>query len=94
MPEYMRITPEYDDDDPDVVHLETNLALRIEDEDEHYATPAEGEEGSPLAQTLFLIDGIAALTITEDTLIVTRSSDFEWHVLIDEISSAVKDFYL
>ena len=92
MPEYIRIDPEYTDE-PDVIHLITNLTL-TEGETEHYADADAGEEGSPLAQTLFLIDGIHALTVTPDTLIVTRQPEVEWYVLIDEISTAIKDYYL
>ena len=94
MPEYIRITPEYDSDDPDVVHLVTNLTLHQGASDEVYASAEEGDIGSPLAQLLFQIEGIQALTITEDTFIITRYPDAEWHILIDEISTAVKDFYL
>ena len=94
MPEYSRIRPEYDPDDDHIVYLVTNLTLAYEDEEEHYDSAAEGEEGSPLAQLLFLIDGITALTITPDTMIVTRDPAVEWYVLIDEISTAIKDFYL
>lgn len=94
MPEYIRITPKYDSDDENVVQLVTNLALNASDEDEFYATAAEGEEGSPLAQLLFMIEGVRALRITENAFIVTRDPDVEWHLLIDDISTAVKDFYL
>lgn len=94
MPEYIRITPEYDPDDANVVYLVTNLNLAYEGEEEYYEDASLGEIGSPLAQLMFLIDGVKALTITTDTLIITRNPEVDWHVLIDEISTAIKDFYL
>ena len=94
MPEYIRITPEYDPDDDLVAALVTNLNLAYDGEEEYYANAAEGEEGSPLAQLMFLIDGVEQLTITEDSLIIRRRPDVDWYVLIDEISTAIKDFYL
>ena len=94
MPEYIRITPEYDPDDELVAALVTNLNLAYAGEEEYYGNPTEGEEGSPLAQLMFLVDGIEALTITENTLIIRRNPDVDWYVLIDEISTAIKDFYL
>lgn len=94
MPEYIRIEPEYDEDDPQLVSLRTNLTLTTNAQSEHYASAEEGDEGSPLAQTLFQIEGIAALSITPDTLLVQKVPEAEWHMLIDEIRTAIKDYYL
>ena len=45
-------------------------------------------------QVLFAIDGIMGLTIEDGVLLVTRDPDYAWHTLIDEISTALKDFFL
>ena len=92
MSEYITVQPEYGDD-PDLVKLVTNLSL-APDGPESYANRDEGDEGSPLAQTLFGIDGLSSLDIEAGTLTVRRDSDSEWPALIDDISEALKDFFL
>jgi hypothetical protein len=92
MSEYITIDPQYGDD-PDLVTLTTNLRL-APDGPESYASHDEGDEGSPLAQTLFGIAGLVALDINWSTLVVRRDPEIEWYVLIDEISAALKDFFL
>jgi len=92
MSEYISIDIEYSDD-PDVVRLVTNLRL-AQSGAESYPDHDAGDIGSPLAQTLFSIDGLAALEIDEHSLAVRRSPDTEWFALIDEITEALKDFYL
>lgn len=82
-------------DDPDVMQVITNQMLTLDDAPEIYPTPEAGETGSPLAQTLFFaIDGIRAMTITGDTLIITRQPDAIWELLLDDIRSAIRDFFL
>jgi hypothetical protein len=80
-------------DNPDVLEILTNQTL-TEDETEVYDTPEAGDEGSPLAQTLFGVDGIRALTITANTLLVTRDYDAPWEDIVDEIRDALRDFFL
>lgn len=92
MSEYITVQAEYSDD-PDQVRLVTNLNLAPEGH-ESYATCDEGDEGSPLAQTLFEIDGLSALDIEGGTLVVRRDPDAEWPALIDDISAALKEFFL
>lgn len=92
MSEYISIETEVTDN-PDVMLIQTNVRL-TEDGREVYPDIASGEEGSPLAQALFCIDGIKALTITANTLTVTRNDSVEWFILIDEVNSALKDFFL
>lgn len=92
MSEYITIETETTDD-PDVLVIMTNQQLTMEDK-EVYPHAASGEEGSPLAQVLFAIEGVAALTIEGQNLVVRRNPDAEWFVLIDEISAALKDFFL
>ncbi len=92
MSEYIKVETEYSDD-PDEVHLTTNLNL-APDGPESYGSPAEGDEGSPLAQTLFGIGGLVGLDIKADSLIVRRDPGVEWPTLIDDITEALKDFFL
>jgi hypothetical protein len=92
MSEYISLNPEYGLD-PDLVTLITNLDLAPEGV-ERYANRAEGEEGSPLAQFLFQIEGLAALEIDGKRLIVRRAPEAEWHALLDEIAAALKEFFL
>ncbi len=92
MSEYIKVQTEYTDD-PDEVRLVTNLNLAPEGP-ECYANRAEGDEGSPLAQTLFGIGGLAALDIQGGTLTVRRDPGIEWPFLIDDITEALKDFFL
>ncbi|RMG73977.1 MAG: hypothetical protein D6711_09880 [Chloroflexi bacterium] len=80
--------------DPDIVELITNQTLTDQDE-EVYPTPQAGEVGSPIAQAIFFaVDGIQALTLVEDTLIVTRQPGFSWEAIIDEIRDVLRDFFL
>jgi hypothetical protein len=92
MSEYIDIDVEYGDD-PYSARLITNLDL-APDGPEHYPDRESGEGGSPLAQFLFSIDGLAGLDITGDEIHVRRMPDVEWHALIDEIRSALKEFFL
>lgn len=92
MSEYISVNPEYTDD-PNVVNLETNLDL-APDGDEHYPDRESGDEGSPLAQFLFGIEGLEALDIRGGMLMVRRAPEIEWHALIDEITNALREFFL
>lgn len=93
MSEYVEIFPE-STADPDVMRLVSNLNLTPDGEAEIYASPEEGDEGSTLAQTLFGIPGLAALTLDGSELLVTRQPGVEWHDLIEDITDALRDFYL
>jgi hypothetical protein len=80
--------------DPDVVELITNQTL-TEGSDEVYPNAAAGEVGSPIAQTLFnAVDGLQALTLTEDALLVRRDPSVPWEALIDDVRDALRDFFL
>jgi hypothetical protein len=92
MSEYIAVDVEQDDD-PDVMRLITNLAL-APDGPESYPDRESGESGSPLAQILFEIEGLAALDIAGKTLIARRTPETEWPALIDDITSALKEFFL
>ena len=92
MSEYISVDVEYSDD-PDLVRIMTNLRLAPAGA-ESYPNRDEGDVGSPLAQTLFGIDGLEALDIEGGNLTVRRNPDTEWYALIDEITEALKDFFL
>lgn len=92
MSEYIAVEVETGDD-PDVVRLITNLKL-APDGPESYASRADGDEGSPLAQFIFGIDGLDSLDILDNVLVVRRHPDVEWHDLVDEITAALKEFFL
>lgn len=93
MSEYFTIQTEATDD-PDVLEIITSETLTEKDE-EFYPDAQSGEVGSPIAQMLFVaVDGIRALRIIEDTLIVTRDPDLPWEILVDEIRDALRDFFL
>lgn len=93
MTEYIKVDVEYDDEDPQAARLVTNLDLAPEGP-ESYRNREAGEHGSALAQFLFEITGLAGLEIVGGTLTVHREQDAEWHVLIDEITRALKEFFL
>ena len=93
MSEYFTIDAE-PTDHPDIMELTASERLTLEDE-ERYATPEAGNEGSAVAQTLFhAVEGIAALTIRDDTLIVQREPGAPWEAMIDDIRDALRDFFL
>jgi hypothetical protein len=79
--------------EPDTLLITTNLRLAPAAREE-YPDALRGEEGSPLAQAIFAIDGILALTIDTDTLHVRHRPDLEMFTLVDEIHAALADFFL
>lgn len=80
--------------DPDVIELVTNQTLTSA-ESEVYADYDAGSVGSPIAQMLFEgVPGIRALTITSDSLLITREPDFTWEEIVDDVRDALRDFFL
>lgn len=92
MSEYIEIETEISDDDSTLT-VYTNLRLN-EGEAEIYHSREELEEGSPVAQALAIIEGITFLRIEGSDLTVHRAPDTPWHVIISDISAALKDFFL
>jgi len=92
MSEYIEIETELSDDDS-ILTVYTNLRLN-DGEVEQYHSSEELEEGSPVAQALAIIEGIRYLQIEGGDLTVRRASDAPWHVIISDISAALKDFFL
>lgn len=93
MTEYFKFEIERTED-PDVMEIYTNQAL-TEGPDEVYESLEAGETGSPIAQTLFVgVDGIQALTLSEDMLIIRREPHVPWEMLVDEVRDVLRDFFL
>lgn len=80
-------------EDQQTMHISSNLPLADGDA-EHYATPEAMDEGSPVAQTLAVIDGIATLRIDGSDLYITRFPDAEWHTIVNDVTAALRDFFL
>lgn len=79
---------------PDIMALYVNQTLTHTHE-EVYNSFAAGDEGSPIAQMLFNgINGIQALTITAEALIITRDPQVTWEEIIDDVRDALRDFFL
>ena len=93
MSEYIEIETELSDDGRRI-YFYTNLPLTTEGEKEQYASVAEMEEGSPVAQALATQEGIAMLEIEGDEMVIVPESDAPWHVIVSDVSAALKDFFL
>ena len=50
--------------------------------------------GSPVAQAVAYVEGIRELRLTGKTMTVTRESEMPWHIIVAEISTAIKAFFL
>ncbi len=92
MSEYIEIESEMTDD-PVVMRIQTNLPLAL-DGVELYGSLNEMEEGSAVAQALSFIEGIQTLEIDDQTLIITRSFEVDWHIIVAEVTAVLKDFFL
>jgi hypothetical protein len=92
MSEYIEIETELNDDGQEM-YFYTNLTLAVGDA-ERYDSPAAMEEGSPVALALALLEGIAQLQIADKGMIITREPDYPWHVIVADVSAALKDFFL
>ena len=92
MSEYIEIEVETGDD-PAGITFFTNLPLAA-GAGEQYTSQAELEEGSPVAQALAPIAGLRQVTLEGRDLIVVRDLDAPLHVVVAEVSAALKDFFL
>ena len=93
MSEYVTIEVEYGDD-PLLAEVFINQVLTGA-ESEVYASAAQGEVGSPLAQMLYAaVDGLEALTINGDCLTIRRQPTQAWEAIIDDLRDALRDWYL
>jgi hypothetical protein len=92
MSEYIEVKTNFTDD-PDVIVLSSNLILGEESE-EIYTSIEEMEEGTAVAQTLAKVEGLKSLIIYGKSIEITRDPNFDWHVIVAEVNSALKDFFL
>lgn len=94
MSEYIDIETEMSDDGSKM-RFYTNLKLTEASEGEElYQSAAEMEEGSPVAQALAVVEGMAALHIDGRDLLITREPDADWHVIMAEVTAVLKDFFM
>jgi hypothetical protein len=92
MSEYIKIDAELDDDG--AIRFHTNLALTAENGDECYASAAEMEEGTPVAQALSAVEGIETLHMSGSRLVITFRPDADWRVIIADVKAALWEFFL
>lgn len=92
MSEYIEIETELSDNGEEMLFY-TNLTL-AESEAEQYDSPAAMEEGSPVAQALAVIEGIARLQIDGSEMAIIREPSAPWHAIVADVSAALKDFFL
>ena len=92
MSEYIEIEPETSDDGTEI-HFLTNLLL-VEGGEEFYDSAAALEEGSPVAQALAPVFGIAQLRMSGNDLFIIPHPDTDWHAIIADVTAALKDFFL
>lgn len=92
MSEYIEIEHE-PGDDPDTMYIYTNVSL-AEGGPELYDSVVAMEEGSPVAQAIAYVQGIRRLQLEGKELTVTREPEMPWHIIVAEISAAIKDFFL
>ena len=92
MSEYMEIETELSDDET-VMNFYTNLKL-ADGEPEYYDSLTAMEEGSPVAQALAVIEGIVTLNIEESDMAITKEDEYDWHIIVADVSAALKDFFL
>lgn len=92
MSEYIEIETELSDDGQQM-EFYTNLILTVEGV-ELYESADEMAEGSPVAQALAAIDGIARLRIEERDMVIARLPDAAWHGIVSDVAAALKDFFL
>lgn len=93
MSEYIDIDAELSDDGRRI-SVWTNLSLAEPGRPESYESPLALESGSPVAQALAVIDGIAGVRIEESEMLIDLASDADWHAVVSDVSAALKDFFL
>ncbi len=92
MSEYIEIDAELSDDG--AIWLHTNLKLTAAGDEEAYDSRAEMETGSPVAQALAVVEGIAGLTMRDGEIALTVEDDADWHAVIADATAALKEFFL
>jgi hypothetical protein len=92
MSEYIEIESELNEFE-DELQIITNLQLAADGPEQYHGRSAM-EEGSPVAQALAVIEGVAVLEIDGRDLLIQRDPDHSWHTIIADVSAALKDFFL
>lgn len=93
MSEYFQFETEAGDD-PEVMTFVLNQRL-TDREAERYPDAQAAETGSTIAQTIFFgVDGIAALTLEPQRIIVRRVPGAPWEALADDLRDVLRDFFL
>jgi hypothetical protein len=92
MSEYIEIETTIADDSA-ILTIRTNLQLSEEDV-EQYDSPAEMEVGSAVAQAMAMVEGVNKLCIEGSDMTVTRDPDTPWHLIVAEVTAALKEFFL
>lgn len=92
MSEYIEIETEPSDDDS-LMYFYTNLTLTDQSEEFYDSTEAM-EEGSPLANALAVVEGIETMHIEATDLTLKKHPDAEWHMIVNDITAVIKDFFL
>ena len=80
-------------DDPLIGVIETNMVLAV-DGAELYESAEALEDGPPVAQALAFVPGVRHLIIEKHTLTITSDEDVEWFAIVEDISAALRDFFL
>jgi hypothetical protein len=92
MSEYIQIETHISEDGSRMF-ISTNLTLS-EEGIETYATQEAMEEGSPIAQALSMVEGIAWLWIEANELTIARNPAASWHTIEADVAAVLKDFFL
>ena len=90
MSEYIEIETEIDENGR--IYITTNLPLSHEVE--AYDSLAAMEEGTPVAQALSVVDGITHLQIDGSELTITPDEDTPVHMIVNDVTAVLKDFFL
>jgi hypothetical protein len=92
MSEYIEIEIEINDDG--TILIQTNLPLTAGEDAELYESTLELDKGSPVAQSLAGIEGITSLRMDGSEMVLTCWPDADQHVIIADVSAALKEFFL
>lgn len=92
MSEYIEIETE-STDNPHRMQFHTNVLLTDAGAEDYDSLQAM-EEGTPVAQALSFVEGIRGLRMEGKSMLVTRDPDTPWHIIVADVSAAIRDFFL
>ena len=90
MSEYIEIETEIGENGR--IYITTNLPLS--QTVEAYDSLEAMEEGTPVAQALSVVEGIAYLQIDGSDLTITPDADTAVHMIVNDVTAVLKDFFL